>query len=204
MRTAIQRGISLFAVLGMLLFAAMHGACAQESEAKEKGEAVKAEGEKGATEKSEGEKAEAQEAEGSVLEIGATNDWTVRNGSGANAGASIGYEVTVIENWLNVEVGAEVLGTSGVTEVAGDLILKVPFRVSETVEFLVGAGPKEKKVLNGPDQGTYSGAEVNCELMFWPRKTLGWYVEPAWSLVSRTGEQSVGITVGVLLRLPGF
>jgi len=203
MPSAIKRAISSAAVFGVF-FAAAHAARAQESEQKEKAEAAKVEGEKAKEEKTEREKPEAEAAEGSVLEIGATNDWTVRNGSGANAGVSIGYEVTAIENWLNVELGAEGLGTSGVTEVAADLIFKIPFRVSETTEFMVGAGPKEKKVLNGPDQGTYSGAEVNCELMFWPRKTLGWYVEPAWSLVSRTGEQSVGITVGVLLRLPGF
>ncbi|HYA66993.1 MAG TPA: hypothetical protein VEE84_09895, partial [Burkholderiaceae bacterium] len=169
--------------------AAAHAARAQESEEKAKAERAEP------AEKTEN-------SEGAILEIGATNDWTVRNGSGANAGASIGYEVPVIEEWLNIEVGGEVLGTSGTTELSADLIFKVPFRLSETMEFLVGAGPKVKKTLNGPDQGTYSGAEVNCEMMFWPRQHLGWYVEPAWSLVSRTGEQAVGVTVGVLIRIP--
>jgi len=174
MRNALQRGFSLLAALGLVL---------------------------GATQASPALGAEENESEEApVLEIGATNDWTVRGGSTTNAGLSLGFEVTAIQNWLEMELGADVLGTSGHTEAAGDLIFKIPFRLSATSEFMVGAGPKFSKVYGGPDHGTYSGAEVDLDFMFWPHKDIGWYVQPDWSLVSRTGEQSVGLTVGVLIR----
>ncbi|HYA76936.1 MAG TPA: hypothetical protein VED83_08500 [Burkholderiaceae bacterium] len=180
MSIPFTRALCFIPVLGLLLGAA-HIARAHESE--------------------ETESAKEKE-EGSVLEIGATNEWTVRNGSGANAGASVGWELTVIPEWLKVEVGGDALVTSGTNALSGVVIFKVPYELSPTTELMVGAGPKWTRKLNGPDQGWYSGAEVDVDFMFWPRKDLGWYVQPDWSAVPRTGEQSVGITVGLLIRVP--
>lgn len=145
---------------------------------------------------------EKEKGEGVVVEMGPTNEWVVRGGSSANAGAAVGVEVPVIEDWLEIELAGAALGTSGHTELSGALILKKPFRLSQTTEFMIGAGPKYAKTLSGPDQGTASGAEVDVDFMFWPRQDLGWYIQPDWSVVSKTGEQSVGITVGVLIRVP--
>ena len=143
-----------------------------------------------------------EKGEGVVVEIGPTNEWVVRGGSSANAGAAVGVEVPVIKDWLEIELAGAALGTSGHTELSGALILKKPFELSESTEFMIGAGPKFTKTVSGPDQGTASGAEVDVDFMFWPRKDLGWYIQPDWSVVSKTGEQSVGITVGVLIRVP--
>ena len=176
MHGTLQRLLQLATVCG-LVYVVPVTAHAQESEEKEKGE-------------------------GAVIEIGPTNEWVVRGGSAVNAGAAAGVEVSVIEDWLEMELAGAVLGTSGHSELSGSLIFKKPFRVSETTEFMIGAGPKYTKTFSGPDRGTANGAEVDLDFMFWPRKSIGWYVQPDWSVVSKTGEQSVGITVGLLIRIP--
>ena len=138
--------------------------------------------------------------EAPVVEIGALSEWPT-NGGAANAGGAVGFEATVIQDWLEIELGAAALGTSGHTEFSGDLIFKKPFHLSPTTDFMLGIGPMIRKTLSGPDQGIAHGAEVDFDFMFWPRKELGWYVQPAWSLIPRNGEQSVGINVGVLIRV---
>jgi len=145
---------------------------------------------------------EKQKGEGAVVEIGPTSEWVVRGGSEVNAGAAAGVEVSLIEHWLEMELAGALLGTSGHTELSGSLIFKKPYELSESSEFMIGAGPKYAKTFSGPDRGTANGAEVDLDFMFWPHKDLGWYVQPDWSVVSKTGEQSVGITVGLLIRVP--
>jgi len=143
-----------------------------------------------------------EKKEGAVVEIGPTSEWVVRGGSAVNAGAAAGVEVSVIEDWLEMELAGALLGTSGHTEFSGALIFKKPFRLSQTAEIMLGAGPKYTKTFSGPDQGSASGAEVDLDFMFWPRKDLGWYIQPDWGVISKTGEQSVGLTVGLLIRVP--
>jgi len=84
---------------------------------------------------------EKQKSEGVVVELGPTNEWVVREGS-ANAGAAVGVEVPVVQEWLEIELAGAALGTSGHTELSGALILKRPFGLSQSTEFMIGAGPK--------------------------------------------------------------
>jgi hypothetical protein len=72
----------------------------------------------------------------------------------ANFGGTFAVEKSIIENWLEIEVGLTALGTNGQTELSGDIIFKRPFRISPTFEFMVGVGPSISRALNGEDQST--------------------------------------------------
>jgi len=50
-------------------------------------------------------------------------------------------EWDAIENWLEFEVGASILATSGGVEVPVDLLVKKPFRLARCAEFMIGVGP---------------------------------------------------------------
>jgi hypothetical protein len=99
-------------------------------------------------------------------------------------------------------MGLTALSTNGRTEWSGDLLLKMPFRISSMFEFMVGAGPSIGKTLNGPDRDTDVSAAFALDFMFWPTKDLGWFVEPTWSINPRTHQQTIGLTAGILLGIP--
>ena len=87
-----------------------------------------------------------------VLELGGTGEWPL-NGERPNFGGTIAAEIEPIENWLELEFGLSALGTSGHSELSGDVLFKKPFRLSPTVEFMIGGGPSLSRTLNGPDRG---------------------------------------------------
>jgi len=136
-----------------------------------------------------------------VLEISPAGEWPLGGGP-ANFGGMIAAEVTPIENWLELEFGLASLATAGKSELSADLLFKKPFRISPTFEFMIGAGPSVSRTLNGPEQGTLWSAEFALDFMFWPTKNVGWFVEPTWSIAPRTGEHSLGVSVGILLGFP--
>lgn len=136
-----------------------------------------------------------------VLEFGAAGEKPITGGA-SNFGGTLGAEVTPIENWLEIEFGLAALSTAGRTELSTDLLFKKPYQLSRTVELMVGAGPSLSKTLNGVDRGTSLGVEVALDFMIWPFRKFGWYVEPTWGIVPKSGEQTVGISVGVLIGVP--
>jgi hypothetical protein len=91
-----------------------------------------------------------------------------------------------------LELGITGLATSGRGEISTDLLFKKPFRLSPTVEFMIGAGPEVTQTLSGPDKGTATSAELALDFMFWRSRNVGWYVEPTWSINPRTGQNSFG------------
>jgi hypothetical protein len=133
-----------------------------------------------------------------ILEIGTAGEWPL-NGERSNLGGTMAVEVTPIENWLELEFGFSTLATAGHTELSYDLLFKKPFRLSPTVEFMVGAGPSLSQTLNGPDRGTSLSAEFALDFMFWPTKDVGWYIEPTWSVNPRNGQQSAAVSIGMLI-----
>jgi len=135
---------------------------------------------------------------GLIIEFGTAGEWPV-NGDRPNFGGTIAAEITPIENWLELEFGFSTLGTAGHTELSGDLLFKKPFRLSPTVEFMVGAGPSLSQTLNGPERGTSISAEFALDFMFWPTKNLGWFIEPTWSVNPRNGQQSAAVSIGILI-----
>src|SRR4029077_4532836 len=70
------------------------------------------------------------------------------------------------------------LGTAGHKELSGDILLKKPFRLSPTAEFMLGAGPSFFRPLNGSERGNSTSIEFALDWMFWPTKDLGWFIEP--------------------------
>jgi Bacterial SH3 domain len=136
-----------------------------------------------------------------ILEIGSAGEWPL-DGERPNFGGTIGLEVEPIENWLELEFGLSTLATAGHTDLSGDLLFKKPFRLSPSVEFMVGAGPSFSRTLNGPDRGNSWSAEFALDWMFWPTKNIGWFIEPTWSVNPRNGQQSAAVAVGVLIGFP--
>jgi hypothetical protein len=135
-----------------------------------------------------------------VLEIGPAGEWPL--GDRPNFGGTFAIESSLVENWLEIELGLTALTTSGRSEWSGDLLLKKPFRISPTFEFMIGAGPSIGKTLNGPDRDTDVSATFALDFMFWPTKNLGWFVEPTWSINPKNGRQAIGATAGILIGIP--
>jgi hypothetical protein len=138
---------------------------------------------------------------GWILEVGTAGEWPL-NGERPNFGGTIAAEVEPIENWLELEFGLSTLATAGHIEVSGDLLFKKPFRLSPTVEFMVGGGPSFSRTLNGPERGNAWSAEFALDWMFWPTKNVGWFVEPTWNINPRNGQQSAAVSIGVLIGFP--
>jgi hypothetical protein len=117
-------------------------------------------------------------------------------------GAALSVEKTLIDEWLEVEVGVERLNAAGRREMGADFIFKKPFTLSQTAELMVGVGPHLQRKLDGPERGTSVGVECVLDFMFWPAKNVGWYVEPSYGfgLGSRRDERSLGGSAGLLIR----
>jgi hypothetical protein len=136
-----------------------------------------------------------------ILEIGTAGEWPT-NGERPNFGGTFAAEVEPIENWLELEFGLSTLATDGHTEISGDLLFKKPFRLSPTVEFMIGGGPSYSRTLGGPDRGDSWSAEFALDWMFWPTKDIGWFIEPTWSVNPRNGQQAAAVSIGVLIGFP--
>ena len=109
-------------------------------------------------------------------------------------------EITPIENLLEIEFGVSELKAEDGTELSIDILFKKPFRLSPQVEFMIGLGPALVHVPGDEQGGTYPGAEMVLELMFWPREDVGWYVEPGYDLLFHDGTQhALGVTAGLLV-----
>jgi hypothetical protein len=136
-----------------------------------------------------------------ILEIGTAGEWPL-NGERPNFGGTIAAEIEPIENWLELEFGLSMLATAGHTELSGDILFKKPFRLSPSVEFMIGAGPSLSRTFNGPEQGNSWSVEFALDWMFWPTKNLGWFIEPTWSVNPKNGQQSAAVSIGILIGFP--
>ena len=135
-----------------------------------------------------------------VLEIGPAGEWPL-SAERKNFGGTIGAEVTPIEDWLEVELGFEALGTAGHTELSGDLLFKKPFQRTSQTELMPGVGPALSRTINGPQRETTWSVEFGLDLFHWSYSHVGWFVEPTWSIAARNGKQSVGATAGLIVGL---
>jgi hypothetical protein len=134
-----------------------------------------------------------------VLEIGAVVDWERTEGA-LHSGATFAFEITPIENKLELEIGISALPSDGGVEMPIDVLFKKPWRFSPQFEFMIGAGPEMVHAF-GPDHGTFWGVEAVLDFMFWPRKNIGWYLEPGYEITFRDGtpRHGVGISGGLLI-----
>jgi hypothetical protein len=137
-----------------------------------------------------------------ILEVGvaAERDLTERV---SYVGGTIAVEVTAVEHLLELELGVSAARASGQTELGVDLLFKKPYRLSSSVEFMFGLGPTVARDLEGPQAGTFLGASVVLDFMFWPgRGRVGWYVEPSYGVTSHAGTgPSLSLVGGLLVRL---
>jgi len=112
-----------------------------------------------------------------VFELGWAGDWSPDDGVHAGGG-TVAFEVTPIERWLEIEVGATVIRSHLSTETSVDLLLKKPWTISRKVEFMAGIGPE---LIHATDaDGTHVGVSVIADLMVWPKRNVGWYLEPGY------------------------
>jgi hypothetical protein len=134
-----------------------------------------------------------------VLELGAVLDWERAEGQ-LHHGGTFAFEVTPIENWLELEIGITAVAADGGMEMPVDVLFKKPWRISPQFEFMIGAGP-EFVHSSGANHATLWGGEAILDFMFWPRKNIGWYVEPGYEITFRDGmkHHGVGIAVGLLI-----
>jgi hypothetical protein len=96
-----------------------------------------------------------------ILELEGAGEWGLQNGD-ASFGPSVAAEFDVIKEWLEIEAGFTPLFTKGYPEWSTDFLFKKPFTLSNTVEFMVGAGP-EWLYTNG---GGKIAAEFALDLCF--------------------------------------
>jgi hypothetical protein len=75
------------------------------------------------------------------VELGAATSWNVRGGA-ATFAPDFAVEVTPIENWLELELGASQFVTRNSTEWDTDLLFKKPWTLSPKAEFMFGVGPE--------------------------------------------------------------
>src|SRR5450755_681112 len=75
-----------------------------------------------------------------IIEVGGAGEWSLQNGA-ASLGPSIAVEIEPIKDWLELEAGFTPLFSKGRSpEWSTDLLFKKPFTLSNTVEFMIGAG----------------------------------------------------------------
>jgi hypothetical protein len=137
-----------------------------------------------------------------VVEIGVAGDRSSSEHS-SRLGGTIAVEATPIERWLELESGLTILGSGARRQIGADLLLKKPFRISRTAEFMIGGGPEWSKRLGMAPHTTSWAAEAIIDFMFWPSNDLGWFVEPSYGYSrGREGERSLGATAGLLIGWP--
>jgi hypothetical protein len=132
-----------------------------------------------------------------ILEIGGASEWSLQN-SVASLGPSIAVEFEPIKEWLELEAGFSPLLKKGSSpEWSTDLLFKKPFTLSETVEFMIGAGP----AWSYTDRTNQFAVEFALDFMFWPK--VGRFIEPTYSYSLTKGrEQAAAVSVGLLIRIP--
>jgi hypothetical protein len=133
-----------------------------------------------------------------VFELGAAGDWS--RAEGVHPGGTFAFEVTPVENWLELEIGVAAIRADPGTEVPIDVLFKKPWRFSPRFEFMIGLGP-EVVHATGPEHATFWGLSSVLDFMFWPRKNLGWYVEPGYEVTFRDGisHHGLGMAAGLLI-----
>jgi len=132
-----------------------------------------------------------------VIELGSATTWDI--GGGGSFGPSASVEFQAAKN-ISMEAGLSPLfNNQGRAEWDFDLVVHRQFDLTEPVEFEPGIGP------TWASSGQF-GATASFEFMIWPWKDrkFGWFVDPSYSVSFSGGhQQSLGLTVGLLIAVPG-
>jgi hypothetical protein len=134
-----------------------------------------------------------------VLGAGGAGEVELKGGA-FHAGVNVMVEWEAIENSLELELDVSVLSADGGVDVPIGLLAKKPFRLAPWVELTIGIGPEVVQVSNPTTKATFFGGQLALDLMLWPTKRVGFWVEPSYDVVFRDGlSHGLGTTAGVLL-----
>ena len=139
-----------------------------------------------------------------ILEFGGAASFNPKDGA-SSYGPSFAFEVTPIENWLEIEAGVTPLFRAGSTEWNTDVVFKKPWTLSSKAEFMAGIGPEWVHSNERAATANSIAAEAVADFMFWPARKhkFGWYFEPSYDFNFMRGhEQSIGVTGGLLIAIP--
>jgi hypothetical protein len=117
-----------------------------------------------------------------VIELGVAPSRNLKDRT-SSFGPTVAIEVTPIENWIELEAGLTPSFGHNTTEWASDLLLKEPWTLSRTVEFMAGIGPEWIHTCESRTATNSVAGEAVLDFMFWPmlwRHRFGWYVEPGY------------------------
>ena len=116
-------------------------------------------------------------------------------------GAAAFLEFEAIDEWLELELGAQILATAPGREASLDLLLKKPFRVTPRLEVMTGLGPTVIQTSGAGETHTAWGIEAAVDFMYWPAGRVGFWAEPAYEIVLSGGLAHVlSCTAGPMLR----
>ncbi len=138
-----------------------------------------------------------------VIELGGAAGYSLKGG-GPSGGPDIAVEVGVVQNWLEIEVGAAPVFSHGGTEWDADFVFKKPFDLTDRLELAIGAGPAWVHTTDAAKVDALA-AEGEVELAYWfrPRHDIGLFVEPSYELsFGRGHEQSLGVAAGLCITVP--
>jgi hypothetical protein len=134
-----------------------------------------------------------------VFELGWAGDWSHEEGLHP-IGATFAFEVTPIERWLELEIGVSALRADDATEVPISVLFKKPWQMSPKFEFMIGVGPELIHVTGNAPQ-TYWGLSSVVDFMVWPKRNVGWYVEPGYEVTFHDGTAHHGLAVAAGLLI---
>ncbi len=150
-----------------------------------------------------GQVEEKEKEPAAILEIGGTGEWALTHGA-PSYGPNVAVEVTPIREWLEIEAGVTPLFSRGQTEWDTDLLLKKPWTLSKTTEFMFGVGPEWAHAIKGRNSANSIGGEAALDFMFWPwpKRKLGLYLEPNYGYsFNSEHEQSMSVSAGLLIAI---
>jgi hypothetical protein len=113
-----------------------------------------------------------------VYELGWAGAWSHDDGCQPK-GVTAAFEKTPIEGVLEFEAGITVLRSRAATETSLDLLFKKPWTLSPRAEFMAGIGPE---LVHESVEGTFWGLSAVADFMFWPKRNVGWYLEPGYEI----------------------
>jgi hypothetical protein len=94
--------------------------------------------------------------------------------------------------------------TRSTSEWDTDLLFKKPWTLSQTIEFMFGAGPVwiRKRQWGVVTNAAAGEAVVDFMIWPWPGSRFGWYLEPGYEYTfGHAHERSLGISAGLLIKI---
>lgn len=119
----------------------------------------------------------AEDEPGAIIEIGGAGEWGVRHGDTAY-GPSLAAETTPIPDVLELEAGTTEFFPHGATEWDTDFLFKKPFTLTDTLEFMAGAGPEWAHTVTRGASTDFSARKRHWTLCIGPGPSVKWVSMP--------------------------